>query len=120
MPVHVALLHFSTQLSDKPENIGIRVTTKKLQKQSDAEYQLTVEATIKDRELFRQAAMDAIYENWGSAENFVDAADSLLLSELVLSSNASASPDHLGYTIVEVSDAQPSAPENSKYPEIQP
>jgi hypothetical protein len=81
---------------------------------------LTVEATILDSALFRKSALDAVFENWGDTGSFVDASDILLLSELVLCSNASASPDQLGYAIVEVSEAQPSASKKPLIADMEP
>lgn len=120
VPVPVALLHFSTQLSEKPEKSGFKIISKKLQKQSESTYQLTVEATIHDAALFRHSALNAVFENWGDTRSFVEASDSLLLSELVLCSNASASPDQLGYAIIEVSDAQPMASKKPVVADMEP
>ena len=120
VPVPVALLHFSTQLAEKPEKFGFKIISKKLQKKSESTYQLTVEATIHDSALFRQSALDAVFENWGDTRSFVDAPESLLLSELVLCSNASDSPDQLGYAIVDVSDAQPLASKKPLIADMEP
>lgn len=120
VPVPVALLHFSTQLAEKPEKSGIKIISQKLQKQSETTYQLTVEATIHDATLFRQSALDAVFENWGDTRSFVDAPESLLLAELVLCSNASVSPDQLGYAIVDVSDAKPMASKKPLVVDMEP
>ena len=111
VPASVALLHYSTLTREKPDQNGFRITSRKLNKISNDEYQLTVEAAIFDPDAFKKAALDAVFENFGDTKTFLDAPQSMLLAELVLCSNAAQSPDQLGYAISEVSDAMPTYPQ---------